>query len=315
MARDLYGANAVGEVSSGKDLDPSYNINLDRYRRLRFRVNISGGRSGDGDGIQITLRSLPGSPPDLSDLEIEEDIINNFRPLNGMIWVTGPTGSGKSTLVASLLKDRLEDPEAHEKVLEYSSPIEYVYDEVEMPNSIVFQSHAGKHIKPREGSGESEFAYCVRNGMRRCPTIVNLGETRDTETMQAAVSIAQTGHLLISTLHTTSVADTLSRAINLFPYASQRANAHSILSTLRMVVCQILVPRKGGGQVGCREYLVFDRQVRDSFTAIDYGAWPAHARSLLLERRGRGQTMIDSGRKLLQQGRITPQTFEFIASV
>src|SRR3546814_4810216 len=135
-----------------------------------------------------------------------------------MILVTGPTGSGKSTLLSAAIRSLVEDENANEKVLEYSAPVEYVYDRVSMPSSVVFQTEVGRHLRPKDAHDEgSLFAYAVRNALRRKPTIILIGEARDRATIQASVEAALTGHLLFTTMHTIGVGETLRRAVTPFP--------------------------------------------------------------------------------------------------
>src|SRR3546814_504353 len=123
-----------------------------------------------GDGIQITIRTLPSEPPPLADLGIEPAIVANLRPPQGMILVTGPTGSGKSTLLSAAIRSLVEGEDANEKVLEYSAPVEYVYDRVSMPSSVVFQTEVGRHLRPKDTYDDgSLFAYAVRTALRRKP--------------------------------------------------------------------------------------------------------------------------------------------------
>src|SRR5690606_331597 len=107
--------------------DPPHEIRVRGQGMLRYRVNVTSGRMIGGLGMQITVRSLPSSPIPIEKLGIEKAIIDNFRPEQGLIFVTGPTGSGKSTLLASGIRMLVERPDGNEKVLEYSSPIEFVY--------------------------------------------------------------------------------------------------------------------------------------------------------------------------------------------
>src|SRR3546814_14313056 len=99
-----------------------------------------------------------------------------------MFLVTGRTGSGKSTLLASGIRMLMEREGANEKIIEYSRPIEYVYDGVKSPDSLIFQHEVGRHLRPRDGDGSeaSEFSNCVRNALRRAPTILMIGEARET---------------------------------------------------------------------------------------------------------------------------------------
>jgi defect in organelle trafficking protein DotB len=314
IVRYIYGENGPAEIKSGFDLDPAHEIRTPTGR-MRFRVNITGGRSSGQDGIQITVRTLPDIPLHIDKLGVEDDILKNFRPKDGMVLVTGPTGSGKSTLLSSGLRMILEDPDANEKVLEYSKPVEYVYDKVEMPSSVVFQTDVGRHLRPRGSADEaSEFAYCVRNALRRKPTIITIGEARDKATIEACVEASLTGHLLYSTMHTIGVAETLRRAVTPFPGDERRAMAIDILEVLRMVVTQILVPREGGGKVACREYMVFDDKARTQIMNAEIDDWPKVIRRLLTERSCIGQSMADNAIGLHEQGLISDKTMRHLTN-
>ncbi|MBO9428664.1 ATPase, T2SS/T4P/T4SS family [Sulfitobacter sp. R18_1] len=312
IVRYIYGENGPAEIKSGFDLDPSHEIRVPGGR-MRFRVNITGGRSSGQDGIQITVRTLPDIPLHIDTLNVEPAILENFRPKDGMVLVTGPTGSGKSTLLSSGLRMVLEDPDANEKVLEYSKPVEYVYDKVEMPSSVVFQTDVGKHLRPRAQADEaSEFAYCVRNALRRKPTIITIGEARDKATIEACVEASLTGHLMYSTMHTIGVAETLRRAVTPFPGDERRAMAIDILEVLRMIVTQILLPREGGGKVACREFMVFDDDTREKVLAAEIDDWPKVIRRLLAEGNCIGQSMADCAIGLHDQGLISKNTLRHI---
>lgn len=316
IIRYIYGENGPAEIKSGNDLDPSHEIKLQGQGKKRFRVNITNGRTNGMEGAQITIRTLPEEPIPIERLGIEDEIKENFRPADGMVLVTGPTGSGKSTLLSSGIRMIIENPENHEKILEYSKPVEYVYDKVDTPNSIVFQTDVGRQLRPRGSDGhneESEFAYCVRNALRRKPTIIMIGESRDKATIQASVEAALTGHVLYSTMHTIGVPETLRRAVMPFPGDERRSMGIDIMETLRMVVTQILVPKVGGGKVGCREYMIFDDKTRSRLLDEEIDNWPQVTRRLLKEGNCIGQSMATSAQKLLEQGLISDTTFRHIS--
>ncbi len=316
IVRYVYGENGPAEVKSGHDLDPAHEIKIPGRGRMRFRVNITGGRTIGQDGMQITVRTLPEIPMHIDDLGVEQDIIDNFRPAQGMVLITGPTGSGKSTLLSSGIRMILEREDGHEKLLEYSKPVEFVYDKINMPTSVCFQTDVGRHLRPKgsaSGDEESEFAYCVRNALRRKPTIILIGEARDKATIQASVEAALTGHLLYSTMHTIGVAETLRRAVMPFPGDERRSIAVDIMETMRMIVTQILLPRVGGGKVACREYMIFDDDVRETMLNAEIDDWPKVARRLLTERSCTGRSMHDAAAELHKNGMISDGTFRFIA--
>jgi len=310
--RYVYGENGPAEVLGGNDLDPSHEVRIKGQRIRRYRINITPGRIIGGVGMQMTIRTLPSSPIPIEKLDVEPELLANTRPTNGIIFVCGPTGSGKSTLMSSIIRMIVEKPDANEKVLEYSSPIEYVFDEVEMPSSTIFQTHVGRHLRPRE-KGESQWAYAARNSLRRKPTIIILGEARDAETIEEAVKISQEGHLTYSTMHTNSVAETINRAINVFPHEIRDRMSIDLMGALRMIVVQILVPRVGGGKVACREFMVFDPKTRERFLKTKQTAWPILIQRLLTQNEVVGRTMLKSALHLLSTGVISMETFEKIA--
>ena len=315
IVRYIYGENGPSEIKSGYDLDPAHEVKIPNVGRKRYRVNITGGRAMGIDGIQLTIRTLPEIPPNIDDLDIEDEIKENFRPKDGMVLVTGPTGSGKSTLLSAGIRMIVEDEDANEKILEYSKPIEYVYDKVSMPSSVIFQTEVGKHLRPRLSNGhdeESEFAHCVRNALRRKPTCILIGEARDKATISSSVEAALTGHVLYSTMHTIGVAETLRRAVMPFPGDERQSIAIDIMETMRVIVTQTLLPKVGGGKVGCREYMIFDSHSRNIFLDKEVDDWPQLARNLLAERRVVGSSMLNSAQKLYAENKITETTLKYI---
>ena len=283
LLHEMYGPTGPGQMKAGYDLDFAHEIWIkERNERIRFRVNATSCRITGGDGIQLTIRTLPSTPISIDELEVEPDILDNLRPRQGMVLVTGPTGSGKSTLLSSGIRMIVEREDANEKIVEYSRPIEFVYDQVNMPSSVVSQTEVGKHLRPKddEGTEESAFSYSVRNALRRKPTIIMIGEARDKATIGACIEASLTGHLLFTTMHTIGVAETLRRAIQPFPIDAQRGIAVDLLETIRMIVTQQLVPRKGGGMCALREYMVFDETAREHFFSRSYEEWPQATREL-----------------------------------
>jgi len=319
----IYGDNARAEISAGHDLDPAYDIlapallpeeeagcrhPLDDpagLGRVRFRVNITPGYMPGSTGAQLTIRALPSQPIPIGRLGIEPEILANLRPYQGMVLVTGPTGSGKSTLLSSAVRMRLETPGANEKIITFERPIEFVYKGIRSPDSLVFQTDLGQHLRPRDARGESAvWAYAVRNALRRKPSIIVLGEMRDRATMEAALQGALTGHLLMSTLHTIGVPETVRRIVMAFDPSERRTAAIDLLQALHMVVTQLLVDRVGGGKVAVREYMVFDADIRRDLEEAPVETWPARIRRALDARRCVGRSMAQAARELRAAGQI-----------
>lgn len=294
----IYGPDALAKLAAGNDLDLSYEVRIDRANRFRFRVNITAILSRGRDSVQITLRILPNLPPTMMDLGIEQKIVDNWSPRQGLILVTGPTGSGKTTLLASGCRLLIEREEGCGKMLTYEAPIEYVYDSVIGPHSLVAQTEIPRHLP--------SFAAGVRNSLRRKPNVILVGEVRDRETVTAAIEAGQTGHLVFSTVHTIGVAATVRRIISIFDQSERTERAFAMMETLRMVVTQALVPKIGGGRLGLREFLVFDEQVREIMLDTPLEQWTATTQRLLVRY---GQTMERTATKAFRDGLIDRRAY------
>ncbi len=299
----IYGPDATARLASGMDLDVSYEIRPDRYTRMRFRVNITAILSRGRDSAQITMRVLPTEPPKMADLNIEEDIINNWSPRQGMVVITGPTGSGKTTLLAAGCRMMMERPRGCGKMLTYEAPIEFTYDMVHSPRSIVSQSEIPRHLP--------SFAAGVRNALRRKPNIILVGEARDHETISAAIEAAQTGHAVYTTTHTTGVSATIRRMITAFDSSERSERAYALMETLRMIVTQALVPKKGGGRLGVREWMRFPDEIREKLLDMDYEQWTVEIQRLIPQY---GQTMTKSATIAFEKGLIERRWYLLLTS-
>lgn len=295
----IYGSDAQARLASGDDLDVSYEIRPDRYERMRFRVNITAIQSKGRDAAQITMRSLPTEPPTLQALNIEEAIIENWAPRDGMVVITGPTGSGKTTLLAAGNRMLLERKHGCGKMLTYEAPIEYTYDTIHSPHSLVAQTEIPRHVET--------FSHGVRNALRRKPNIILVGEARDRETIAAAIEAGQTGHAVYTTTHTTGVAATIRRMISAFEPDERAERAYALMETMRMIVTQALVRNvDGDGRVGIREWMVFDASVREKLLDMDFQKWTTEIQRLIPNY---GQTMTDSATKAFEAGLIDKNAY------
>lgn len=300
----IYGLDATARLASGTDLDVSYEIRPDRYSRVRFRVNITPILARGRDAAQITMRVLPSEPPKMEDLNIEQQIIDNFSPRQGMIVVTGPTGSGKTTLLAAGMRMLLERPVGCGKMLTYEAPIEFTYDTIHSPRSLVSQSEIPRHLP--------DFAAGVRNALRRKPNIILVGEARDKETISSAIEASQTGHAVYTTTHTTGVASTIRRMVSAFDRMERAERAYALMETLRLVITQALVPKKeGGGRVSVREWMVFPDEVREKLLDIDYEQWSVEIQRMIPFY---GQTMAKSATLVFEKGLIDKRHYLLLSA-
>jgi defect-in-organelle-trafficking protein DotB len=289
----IYGPDAAARLATGDDLDVSYEIRPDRYSRIRFRVNITAVLSRGRDAVQITMRSLPSEPPTMAVLNIEQEIIDNWAPRQGMVVITGPTGSGKSTLLSAGNRMLLERVHGCGKMLTYESPIEYTYDTINSPRSLVSQTEIPRHLP--------NFAAGVRNALRRKPEIILVGEARDKETISAAIEAAQTGHAVYTTTHTTGVASTVRRMITTFDTTERNERAFALMETMRMIVTQVLVPKIGGGRMGLREWMIFPADVREKLLDMEFDDWTNEITRMI---PAYGQSMNKSATDAYESGLI-----------
>ncbi len=299
----IYGPEARARLASAKDLDVSYEIRPDRYTRIRFRVNITAILSKGRDGAQITMRVLPSEPPTLKDLNIEQPIIDSWSIRQGMVVITGPTGSGKSTLLAAGNRMLLERPRGCGKMLTYEAPIEFVYDSISSPRSLLSQTEIPRHLP--------DFASGVRNALRRKPEIILVGEARDRETINAAIEAAQTGHAVYTTAHTLGVANTVSRMLSTYDMSEREERAVALIETLRLIVTQALVPRVGGGRCGIREWMRFPDEVREKLMDMHFTKWPNEIQRMVNQY---GRSMSKSAEIAFEAGFIDRRSYLLLSS-
>jgi defect-in-organelle-trafficking protein DotB len=290
--------SGLAKLNGGSDLDFAYEMRPERDKRLRFRVNATAISVQGHTGAQLTIRTIKGIPPDIKEMAVEPEILANFAPKQGLVLITGSTGSGKSTLLAGCLRWMAEDPLSNRKILTYEAPIEFVYDEIEKPSTIICQTEIGKHLKT--------FADGVRNALRRKPMVILVGEARDAETIGECVTASMTGHLTYSTVHSNGVADTIRRMVNVFPEGEKHARAIDIVTSLKMIVSQMLVPSTDGKRVALREYMVFNETIVDELLGAGVENMTQVSRQMVKKH---GQTFLADATEKHKAGLI--DKFEF----
>lgn len=284
---------ALSKLNGGEDVDLPWSIKVNRDETMRFRVNMTTIFADGHKGFSITIRTIKNRAPLLEDLNLPKEIIQNISPKQGLIIIAGATGSGKSTLLASVLDWRMRDPDAHLKILTYEAPIEYVYDDVIKPTTIISQSEIYVHLP--------SFADGVRNALRRKPSIILMGEMRDKETIGEGVTASMTGHLVYGTLHSNGVADAIRRMVNVFDSAEKNARAIDILTSLKMVIAQMLLPSTDGRRVPIREYMVFTEEIVDNLLEAGVDNLTYQARKMLLLH---GKTFLQDAQEKYDEGKI-----------
>ena len=269
---EVYGAaNARTEINGQRVLDFSYEVNLADGSRQRFRVNATGIFGQDGSGVEITMRALPKTTPDLAMVMLSEDEVRAMAPRDGIVVIAGATGSGKSTTMAAVMRWHLENMSMPRKIIDIQAPIEYTFRDVTSrisgSASLIGQSEVGRHIP--------DFKEGVRSALRRKPAIITVGEARDFETISASLEASLTGHLVYTTTHSGSVPDAVRRLLSTFPANEREARAYDLISALRFLMVQHLVPRVDRpGRIPVREYLRFTTRVRERLLAEPLNDWP-----------------------------------------
>lgn len=292
----IYGANGVGQIRGGNDIDVSYSVIASREEKYRYRVNVTGCESyGSSDGAQVTLRTINGNPPRLADLAVEEAITRSYRHEDGLVIVCGGTGNGKSTLLAGMMSEIIMDPKSHKKIIEFSAPIEFVYDALPRSSVVISQHEIPRHLP--------SFERAVRNALRRAPKIIYISESRDHQTIAATLEASETGHAVYTTVHSESVHGALYRMVNMFPSSERSTRMYEIIEAMRMIVVQKLVRRAdGSGRLALREFLVFDDGIREALHNTQSLKEAVGLVATLVEKQG--QTMLASAYDKFHQGLI-----------
>lgn len=240
MIFSLLNATQKALIVANKELDFSFGYGGGVYGdKGRFRVNVYYQRGL----ISAAFRFLPPTIKAIDQLGLPK-VLHNFAALRqGFVLVTGPTGHGKSTTLAAIINEINLNRAAN--ILTIEDPIEYVY-----PN--------GKSIiSQREMGGDTHsWTLALRSALREDPDVVLVGEMRDPETISSAITVAETGHLVFSTLHTNSASQTIDRIIDSFPAYQQSQIRAQLASTLKGVISQRLIPKINGGRVAAVEILV-----------------------------------------------------------
>jgi len=214
--------------------------------KARFRVNIFSQR-GNYTVVLIKLETIPS----IDDLKLPPQFAKAAEEKNGLILVTGATGSGKSTTLAALLNKMNEEKSIH--IITLEDPVEFVHP------------HKKSTFNQRElGSDFDAFSSGLRAALRQRPKVILVGEMRDRETVEIGLSAAETGHLVLSTLHTVDAGQTINRIVGMFSQEEEQQIRRRLADTVRWIICQRLLPKVGGGRVALLEIMTSNLRVKDT---------------------------------------------------
>lgn len=215
--------------------------------KARFRVNIFSQRNN----YSVVLRKLETKIPTIEEMHLPEPFYDVAKEKNGVVFVTGATGSGKSTSLAAVLNEINENTSVHVVTLE--DPVEYQHP------------HKKSTFNQREmGNDFDTFATGLRAALRQAPKVILVGEMRDRETVEIGLSAAETGHLVLTTLHTVDAGSSVNRILGMFAKEEENQIRIRLADTIRWIVCQRLLPKIGGGRVAAFEIMGINLRVKDT---------------------------------------------------
>ena len=283
LAQELAGAQFETIRESG-ELDLA--LTADCGVRVRANIFHAGG------ALSFAIRLLNDVIPEIEDLDLPPIALQLPTYPSGLVLITGETGSGKSTTLAAVL-NRINHT-ACRHIITLEDPIEYIYTS---DQCLINQREIGKDT--------ASYADGLRAILREDPDVILIGEMRDLTTIEAALTAAETGHLVFATLHTNSAADAVDRIVSVFPDGRQRQIRTQLAATLRVVMSQQLVERQGGGRIAACEVMVVNAAIRN---LIREGKTPQMESFITMNSR-EGSILMDNALKnLLYEGKISEQT-------
>lgn len=264
----------------------------------RYRVAVARDMQTETSGPSATFRRIKPDPWTLKEADTPDDLVYVSRTQrSGLILVTGPTGSGKSATLSSLIRDHVERENSSCILRTIEDPVEFVYGHVAAPTAVVDQLQVGTSV--------DSFSDGIRAHLRMAPTHMLVGEVRDAETAQAAIWAAQSGHLVYATMHPNTIPELFDYWSKFFPQAMRSVMIYNLATTLKYVVCQHLVPTIDGKRIPVRECLDFTKLGGAGSIAQEIASNTDRVFQLMREKvKLYGLPMRESALSLIQQGKV-----------
>lgn len=270
---------------SRRELDFSHEV-----KGTRFRVNLH----WEKGNIGMVARVIPSKIPTMTELDLPQVVFDLVKLPQGLILVTGPTGHGKSTTLAAMINQINEERLCNIVTLE--DPIEFLFS---ADRSIIKQRELGFDI--------NSFAEGLKHVLRQDPNVIMVGEMRDLETIASTLTLAETGHLVLATLHTYSAAQTVDRIIDVFPPHQQNQIRLQLSMTLAGVISQRLLPKAGGGRISAKEIMINNSAVANLIRENK----SAQINTVIQTSAGLGMfTLAQDLRRMVKEGLITEEVAE-----
>jgi len=302
---------AAGEV----DEDPEFYRPGGDRELVRLRLHAIGARVGGvKDGVSITLRTIEQNLPELSRQGLPDAIGDDILIDRGLVLVSGATGSGKTTLIASVLHERTKEEPAP-SIQTFEDPIEITYGKAGLGRGpLVAQASIGKHLVSWERAAPA--------AMRSKPDILLMGEVRDKETADKAVEMAITGHSVYATIHADTPQETIFRLVEMFPSDDRSAAAAKMLGALRLICSRKIVALSSGRVVPLTSWISFDTEIKDALQSEEwpYARWAKFVKGYITENKQdfasqcipyiqSGEMDVKQFREITQMGREEAQAF------
>lgn len=296
----IHSDGAVSTVNSGQEINYAFNIKKNRNITYRFRVNIKSISILSDKGFSLSIRVIKSRPPFIEELNLPENMLKAFKSKRGLILISGATGSGKSTLLASVIAWRLMDEDAHIKVSTYENPIEYTYEYLETKTATISQMEIGTNLNGTFGDG-------AKNSLRTRSDVVLIGEAMDYDTISSTLNTAMTGPLVYSTIHTNNASEIIARIINVFPSNERNSRIIDLITNLKMLVTQSLVPSISGKRIPIREYVIFNQEIIDTLLEADSDQITYVMRKIIKKY---GKSFSEDLTEKYEQGLISKEVFD-----
>ncbi|CAN7751579.1 ATPase, T2SS/T4P/T4SS family [Duganella sp. LjRoot269] len=321
ILRILAGPDSITKIGSGGEVDEDpefYRPGGDR-ELVRLRLHAIAARVGGvKDGVSITLRTIPSGLPELAKQSLPQGVQEDILIDRGLVLVSGATGSGKTTLIASALHERTKESPAP-SIQTFEEPTEITYDKAGLGSGpLVAQASIGRHLKSWERAAPA--------AMRSKPDILLMGEVRDKETADRTVEMATTGHAVYATIHADTPQETMFRLVEMFPSDERSAAAAKMLGALRLICSRKIVALDSGFVVPLTAWIAFDSRIKDALQSEEwpYPRWARFVReytakhgqdfaSQCIPYISKGEMSLKQFREITQMGR--DEAYEFFAKV